>query len=341
MQDTSAMRTAIRLLASTLCLLIFSVACATPCLAQIKLRLGHAPNFWFTQQAIIKGEGWDREAGFELELIRFAGPADVLQAFVAGETDGMTNNLAAVMLAAQAGVPIKIVSATFKGDITLLARGKLQELRRNLTAIEALEHFVQITGRRVKIATNPKGSLSDLMFRYWIKEKLKDPLRLLEVIHAGDQAQLQQLFLSGAVDGMSAFAPLVTLMLELEKESAIFVAPADIMPFQPGGCLVLRNTFISSYPKITSDLITLYERANQFILENPEVAARHIQTYVTGRLLSDELVRRSLRESRDFFTTDIRPMIDPTHILINFMVKERYLKKAPDLDAMLYRHRPL
>lgn len=292
------------------------------------------PNVWFAQPAVIIGEGWDREAHLILEARRYPGPANMLQAFAAGEIDGMNNNMAAAMLIAARGIPIRFVSGTFQGDINLLADGELLALRRSLSPEQALKQYSEKLQRRLRLVTNPRGSFSDLTARYWLTKSFPNFSQYVEISHAADQAQLQQLYLSGNADLIAGFAPLPEILAKKRPGVGFFAQASELMDPQPGGALVVRASYQDQYPTRISRLQSLYQRATQLMLDDPDRCAVHIEKYLMQGLLSAEIIAKVLRDNRRFLITDLAPLRDATQRIHDFMVSEKYLTSPVDLDFM-------
>lgn len=300
----------------------------------LRIRLGANPNIWFAQPSVIIGEGWDREAGFILEQKVYPGPAHNLQAFVAGELEGVNNNAAAALLAHDRGKKLTIVTGSFVGDISLLVHPQALGLP-GATGLAKLQGFKARYGRKFKLATNPRGSLSDLTVRRWLEEQWPEYEGDVELIAAGDQAQLQQLFLSRAVDGCAGFGSLLWLFREKLPETGELVSPDEMMPNQPGGVLMVSAEFAAAHPREIAALVKLYARANELIQRDPARAAGHLDQQLTSGFVSRPLLEASIRGRAKFFTTDLNRMRAPISSLAAYMVRKGYLKSTPALDQLL------
>jgi NitT/TauT family transport system substrate-binding protein len=318
-----------------LILALISVLLITSVTAEPKpIRVSAGPNIWFAQPSVIIGEELDKQVGLSFEQIRYPGPANMLQAFAAGEIDCMNNNVAAAFLAAGRGIDIRFVAQTFRGDIFLLGEGELLELSRKSGPAAALREFTKLKGRKLKLVTNPRGSLSDLNARFWLRNTFGDYESLVEVTHAADQAQLQQLYLSGSADLLAAFSPLLEILGRRRPAVGYFAKPADLMTSQPGGALVVRAKFAADHPDIITKLRELYRRATLFMIEHPDRAAMHVEKYLMEGLLSRELIASALRANQAYLVSDAADMRQPAQLLHDFMIAERYLKHPIDLNLL-------
>ncbi len=298
------------------------------------IRVGTAPHLWWAQPAVIIGEGWDRELGIKLEHRIYPGPAHLLQAFVQGELDGMNNNIAAGILTFSKGIPIKLVSGTIIGDINLLSEGELLELKNKFGPVEAIKKFSQLKKRKLKLVTNPKGSLSDLNSRYWLTMNLPDYKNYIDIIHAGDQAQLQQLFIIGKADLLAAFAPIKEIVSQKNPKVAFFITGKELMENQPGGALIMRTSYIEGHPERIKQLKELYLRATNLMKSHPERCAVHIEKYLLHGLLKKEVIKEVLINSNDYLSTNLELVKPNTQKIHDLMLQEGYIKEPINLDLI-------
>ncbi len=296
--------------------------------------LGSAPNLWFAQPTVIIGEGWDQELGIKIILKRYPGPANLLQAFVAGEIDGMNNNLAAAMLAKARGIPLKIICGTIIGDINLIANENLLQLKNELGPVNAIKKFSLDRKRKLILVTNPKGSLSDLNAKFWLLNNFPDFDKYITLIHAGDQAQLQQIFINGRADILAGFAPLKQIIREKKPKADYFLTPEELMKNQPGGGLTIKMSFVKDHPETIEKLRHLYEQATKFMKTEPEKSAVHIDKYLLQGLLGKDVIKEVLIERKSFLSTDLKVMRKGTQEIYNLMLKDGYIKNPFDLDTI-------
>jgi NitT/TauT family transport system substrate-binding protein len=298
------------------------------------IKIGNAPNLWWAQPSIIIGEGWDREVGIKLELKKYPGPAHLLQAFVQGELDGMNNNIAAGILTYSKGIPIELVSGTFIGDINLLSEGELVELKNKYGLVEAIKKFSQLKQRKLKLGTNPKGSLSDLNSKFWLKTNMPDYKNYIDTIHAGDQAQLQQLLIMGQADLLAGFAPIKEIVSQKNPNISFFLTGKELMKNQPGGALIMRTSYIEAHSERIKQLKELYLRATSLMKSDPERCAVHIEKYLLQGLLKKEVINEVLINSKDYLSTDLELVKPNTQKIHDLMLEEGYIKESINLDLI-------
>ena len=308
-----------------------------PVLAEesLRLRVGVNPNLWFSQAAVIKGEGWDLENGLDLEIIRFSGPSSNLQAFVGGQIDIMNNNAAAAILAEGSLKNTKIIAASIRGDSTLLGRGILSKSYPSRDAVKQMKAFCETRQGKLKLLTNPKGSQSDITIKLWLSKFYSDYSNCVEFIHAGDQSQLLQLFLRGDADLISAFTPIPQIFKEKDPSIGEFVSVAEIGSNQAGGVFVANQNFIKLNEKKISAFVHLIEKATTELRENPTRATRHVDDFVLKGLMPLSSLEVAIVDSREFFVSDISEMKGSIKDVYSLMKADGYTGESIDMDRWL------
>lgn len=304
--------------------------------ADTVVRLGANPNIWFPHAAVIIGEGWDRQAGLRIEQKIYPGPAHNLQGLISGEVDGVTNNVAAALLARERGKALTLVAGTTLGDISLIVQPPVLQIAGS-SPLEKLKRFTATHGRRFRLVTNPRGSLSEITMRRWLETSWPQFESGIELIHAGDQATLQQLFFSGAADGCAGFGSLLWLFQAKNPAIAELLTPEQLMTDQPGGALALSDEWIARHPELVPVLQELFRRATDLIRTDPERAAAHVDALLTNGLVPLPILSASLRERRRFIESDLSKLESSTMELSRYMVRAGYLTQPPDLATFFYR----
>ncbi|MGB8713934.1 MAG: ABC transporter substrate-binding protein, partial [Onishia taeanensis] len=177
------------------------------------LQVGYMPILPVAQLFVMEGEGWTEEAGLDLELTRFSSGPAMVQALASGELDVMYFGIGPAMVARANGVPLKVLAASIKEQIGLVARGDFAGEFENATAQEAIAHFTKTQGRKPKIATFPKGSVPDTVLRYYLTQQLGLSLDSVDIVAMGAD-RVQQALLAGAVDAASILEPILTTVQE-------------------------------------------------------------------------------------------------------------------------------
>lgn len=300
-----------------------------------KIRVGYMPNLWFAQVFVIKNQGWDKQAGFELEPHRYPGPPVQAQAFASNEIDVGYNNVASVLPLASRDIPFRVVAGTLKQDIFLASRGTLNQYRNSLSPEKAIEAFVAHEGRPVRISTNPKGTLSDMVLRYWLDQKWGDHAKdYVTVINTGSQDQFQQSILSGDVDAASVFQPLYTIAHAKLPDLMIFASPDDMMADQPGGVVLVHQEFVDQHADLVQKLVSLNHRATAWLRTHPEKAADDVHAFIGAGNIDPALTRESVVFTKDRFTDNPHDMIAATRVIHDLMIRKGYMNNPVNVEGL-------
>ncbi len=298
-----------------------------------KIEIGYMPNLWWAQPYVIKGMGWDHEVGLDIALERYPGPPTQAQAFASGKMDMAYNNVGTTLTLAQQR-DIKIIASSIKGDIFLAGRGRLVEFRKTLPPHEAIIKLSNEENRKVKISTNPKGTLSDLVLRYWLENAFEDYKQYVKVINTGSQDQFQHSIISGDVDAAAVFQPLWTVSKHKAPELEIFAEPHELMQDQPGGVLFVRQKFWDEHSDAVEKYMALHILATKFIKENPKEASKHIHNYISLGLVPIEITEEAVEFTTDRFADNPQIMVSPTKVIQELMIRDGYLRKNIDIDGL-------
>ncbi|MCA9864564.1 MAG: ABC transporter substrate-binding protein, partial [Thermomicrobiales bacterium] len=151
-------------------------------------------------------------------------------------------------------------------------------------------------------------------------------VEVVNLQHADGRVALER----GDVDAWSGLDPHMAAS-ELEAGSKLIYRNID---FNTYGFLNAREDFITRYPELAATVIEQYERARQWILENPDEAA---QILADESKMTLEVARKVLTE-RTVLDLDPVPgqtQIDVLTAVIPIMVNENQVKPGTDLPAVL------
>jgi NitT/TauT family transport system substrate-binding protein len=185
--------------------------------------------------------------------------------------------------------------------------------------VEALAKFFEDTGRPVKIATLPKGTLPDTAIRYYIDwHKIKP--EHYQILNQGDEQVLQSM-LAGAVDAVSLAEPLMTIIKSKVSGAQILAAGATLMPGHPGFVFAIRETFIEKNPEAVRRLVEMNARATDLIKKDPARAAKSALNFIGRGLLDEELMTAAISSPYNPVASDPRILVAGTEMMQDFQVK--------------------
>ncbi|HZP97778.1 MAG TPA: aliphatic sulfonate ABC transporter substrate-binding protein [Candidatus Limnocylindria bacterium] len=234
---------------------------------------------------VLKQQGWVEQAfpGVSIKWVYSAGSSNALNFLQGNAVDFGSTAGSAALLSRANGNPIKAVYIYEQPEWTALVVAK----------------------------DSPAKSVGDLKGKKIAAQKGTDPyFFLLQTLHQAGltQADIQYVNLPhadgrtalerGQVDAWSGLDPHMAAS-ELQAGSRLIYRNKD---FNTYGFLNAREEFAKKYPETTKKLITLYERAKQWVLDNPDGAA---QVLADAAQLPLDVAKRELVERMNFKTSGI------------------------------------
>jgi NitT/TauT family transport system substrate-binding protein len=298
-----------RLYASVLVLLGVLAGLPLPARAETTvLEVAYLPMLSNAPLFVIEGEGWAREAGIELELTSFSSGPAMVQALASGRFDAAYLGIGPIMVARAHGLDFKVLAASGRAPVCLIGRGELASFfaaERDPAA--AFAAFAASRGRPARIATLPRGSVPDIILRYWLAEIGHVPDSAVEILGVSED-RVQQLLLTGAVDAGSINEPTLTLVHEHDAGARILATGDAMFPDQPGAVLAVRERTIAASPQVVEALVRLHIRATRLIGDDPARAARAVEAMIGRGLVGLDTVLAAMRSPA------MQPAADPHRI---------------------------
>ena len=300
--------------------------------AETTLEMAYMPIVPCSQLFVMEGLGWTKKAGINLKLTRFPNGPAIVQAVASGKMDVMCFGIGPAMVTRAKGIELKVVAAGIVEQIAVIAQGELVEYFEKYKGAEALRQFAKDKGRKVKIASFPKGSVPDTVTRHWLLEMLKMELDEVELIGMG-AARVQQAVLSRSVDAAGILEPILTIV-ESKLSDAKVVARADeMMPDHPGSTIAVREEVLAKQREAIVKLVELHIKATELLLKNPEKAAPHVKNFVAKGLLKEEVILKALKSPSSNFRADPESILKPTQYMHDFQ-KSTKIKTKVSVDGL-------
>nr|WP_242010053.1 ABC transporter substrate-binding protein [Acetobacter conturbans] len=305
------------------------------------IRVGYIPVLGSSSLFVVDGEGWAKQAGLDLELVRFTSGPQAIQALVAGRIDAYVAGVLPLLQVRSRGVDVKVVASGAIEELAVIARGPLAGgldvtkpggLTKEQLA-DRIAAFTKATGRKPKIATQPTGSVPDTALRYWLKEREGVDLSTVEIVGIDIDAA-QQAFLAGAVDAAILREPALTVIKARVPETRVLATGHDILPGQPGSVLAIVSPNAPDHAPWSGKLTGLFVKGTTLIANHPEEAAPFVAKALGGGLLKPVVIEQALKASSAQFVTDPAQIIPGVKALQDFEVKEGVLKKAVPVDDL-------
>lgn len=272
---------------------------------QVTLRVGYIPVLGISQLFVMEAEGWAKTAGLDLQLTRFdSGPA-MIQALASGKLDVLYAGISPMIVAKANGLGIVVLAATATEEIALVGRGVFADLvTKTGSAAAAVPAFFAQTGRKVKIATQPPGSVPDTVTRYWVREVGKLDASQIEILPMGID-KTQQALLAKAVDVAAIREPLITIVHDLDPEVKTVGLGGEIFPKQPGSVLAVRTAVQTANPAAIDTLVALHVRATALLRTDPKRAAVAVHQFIGAGLTDRATLERALASPSSKFEADL------------------------------------
>lgn len=275
------------------------------------LTIGYIPILAAAPLFVIDTEGWAKQAGVDLKLIKFeAGPA-AIQALAAGQIDGIYAGVGPVLVARGSGVGVSVVANNSVEELALVARGGLADTAQQTPGAAAILKYAADTGRKVRIATQPAGSVPDTVLRYWIAKVAKLPADKIDVIPMGIE-KTQQALLANVIDAAMIREPSITIIHNQDPKAVVLALGGQMFPNQPGTVIAFRDDVIAKEKDAIGTLVKLQIKAVDLVKSNPAQAAQDANQYIGKGLVDPATLQKALTSPSSKFTADPHAIVDAT-----------------------------
>ncbi|WP_157754367.1 ABC transporter substrate-binding protein [Halodesulfurarchaeum formicicum] len=272
------------------------------------------PHF---QAVVMDQEGWFDAMTADVDA-ETAGCKSIVQLLVSGKADVGMIGIVPALVAADSETPISIVSASSKNAFVVLIEEDVADLFE--TDSGGFAEFAQETGRKFKLGTYAKGSVSDITARYWISEVRGASLEDVELVHLDGPGANRQALLAGEVDGSVIPEPTPTLIEE--RTDAPFRRVTQVgsfIPGEPAGVTVVRDDYAADHPEAVEEFVTRHAEATAFIRDEREQAASYMSSVYGGdSALDAPTARKALDSPATQYLTDPREIMDGTEVLAEY-----------------------
>ena len=285
--------------------------------AETPLEMAYMPIVPCSQLFVMEGMGWTKKAGLNLKLTKFTSGPAIVQAIASGKMDLMCFGVGPAMVTRGKGIKLKVVAAGITEQIAVIAQGELVEYFDKYGSKEALRRFAKDKGRKVKIATFPKGSVPDTVTRHWLIKSLGMDLNEVQLIGMG-ASKVQQALLTRSVDAAGILEPILTIVEEKLEGSKVVVRADEMMKGQPGSTIAVRERTLASHRDDIVKFVQLHIRATKLLKENPEKAAGFVKDFIAKGLLKEAVILKALKSPSSNFAADPNGIVKQTEYMANF-----------------------
>lgn len=257
MKKTNKLKSAVAVAAASLVALTGCVAGESAPVAEENqvLRIDFA--YWNPLSLVIKDQGWLEEAvsesGYTVEWILSAGSSKAIENLNAEALDIASSAGAAAVAARANGVALTTIGVFSQPNWASIVVGK----------DSTIASVADLKGKKIAAAsgTDPYFHLLQSLAEAGLSAS---DVEIVNLIHADGQKALE----AGDVDAWAGLEPL-TSTSELTAGSKILYNNPE---FASWGVLNATDKFLAAKPEIVEIVLTQYQRARQWILDNPEDA---------------------------------------------------------------------
>ncbi len=269
----------------------------------VKLEVGYIPILAAAPLFILDGEGWAREAGISLKLTKFESGPHAIQAMAAGKIDAMYAGVAPVLVARAKGADISVIANSAVEEMVVAGRGQFAKALGGKATPESFAKFVADNGRKVKIGTQPPGSVPDTVLRHWLFKVVKVDPATVDIISMGID-KTQQALLAGALDAATIREPTVTVTKQMDPNVSLLATGAEMFPNQPGTVIAVRGEVIKQHGDALTKLLKAHVRAVELIAKDPARAAKVANEYLGKGLMEPATLEAAFRSPGSKFVAD-------------------------------------
>jgi len=229
---------------------------------------------------VLKQLGWVEQAfpGVSIKWVYSAGSSNALNFLQANAVDFGSTAGSAALLSRANGNPIKAVYIYEQPEWTALVVGK----------DSSAKSIADLKGKKIAAqkGTDPYFFLLRTLQQAGLSQA---DIQYVNLPHADGRTALER----GQVDAWSGLDPHMAAS-ELQAGSKLIYRNKD---FNTYGFLNSREDFLRKYPETTKRVIQLYERAKQWVIDNPNDAA---QILSDAAQLPLDVAKRELNERMNF-----------------------------------------
>lgn len=302
--------------------------------ARVPARVGVIPIVGAAPVFVADGLGWTREKGLDLAFTTFESGPNMIQALASGTIDVYVAGVAPLGVARSRGVDVKVVASTATGENVLLASPRLARVfAPGVAPAQALKAYRTETGKPVRLATQPPGSVPNTVLQYWLWEVAKADKADVEIVTMGIDAT-QQAILADAVEGAIVREPALTIIQNRLREAKVVAGGDDLFPGQPGSVVAVSGAFLSKHPQAVQELVNALVRAGERLRKAPDEVAPVVAKSLAKGIVDTPTIAAALKSPASRFVIDPRVIVEPSKAMQAYQVKLGSLKEEVPLDAL-------
>lgn len=298
--------------------LLAAIAAPLAARAETTLEVAYIPIMPMAPLYVMEGEGWAKQAGVYLKLTKFSSGPAMVQAIASGKYDVMYFGIGPAMVSRANGVPIKVVAGSVIEQIGLVAQGDFAKtMKAAKSPAEGVRDFTKRAGRKPKIASLPKGSVPDAVFRHWVLRVAGLKVDDFDIVGMGED-KVQQAVLTRSVDAASILEPVVTIIRERLPDATLVAAGAQMFKGQPGAVVAVRESTLAAKREAIVKLVALHVRAAELIKSDPKRAAKSVHEFLGKGLVPLETIEKAMTSPISNFVANPHLIMGPSQEMQDF-----------------------
>jgi NitT/TauT family transport system substrate-binding protein len=273
----------------------------TPALADDKIKIGYWPIAGGLPFFVALEKGYFKEAGLDVEGVKFAAPPQIVEAMIAGRIQGSANGTASAAIAVG-----DIASPGFASIFASNPSNQKYVLDEFLVAANSpYKTIADLKGK--KVASGPGIQNATLAKAVLEKNGIENPTVIelpvgqhVAALAAGQIDAVYTLEPTGTIGRMSN----LTRVLETGVIAKYILGKPDAPWF--GGSASLTTVFIKQSPDAAKKLIAAYAKGIEFVRKHPDEARQYLNGYTSiDKSLASEVPLPGYAMYNEFTAADI------------------------------------
>ena len=293
-----------------------------------ELTVAYMPIYPDLQWYVMEGEGYFAEIDAEIRGQEFTDGPAIVQAFGGGDIDIAMFGIVPAMIVIDREIPAQVTAANIREPMGIMADESFHADFEEHGA-EAFAMWEDAHGEPFRFGTFPQGSVPDVLLRFWLQEIGADPGEDVEIIEINGASAVWQAIANDEIDGTSIMEPVPTIAAEEGSSVTMLRTAADILPGQPAAVTLMSDEVRDS--PLAVEFIEQHARATDFIDENPDATAAHVES---GIGMPEDRARKALDSPLSNFITDPNEITDATQVFSAFAADNGQISEQLTNDAI-------
>jgi NitT/TauT family transport system substrate-binding protein len=302
----------------------------------VKVRAGYIPVLGSAQLFIVDHQGWAKQAGIELASTQFDSGPNMIQALASGTLDAYVGGVGPLLVARGKGIKVKVVAALATEELAVVGGGAFAKAVASGKTPKQVIEEAAASGKKIKIATQPVGSVPQTVLLYWLIKVAGIDLAKVDVVPMGIDAT-QQALLAGAVDAATIREPAITIVQKRDPNFRVVVSGAQMFPAQPGSVLAFTEEFMTKQPAAAQALVAQFARATELLQKDPKAAAPSLGAALGRGIVDEATLIEAIKSPNQKFGVDPQVIVASTDEMQKFQKEQGVLDKVIPIEELFDR----